>query len=74
MVKRNADIKRRKSVSVSTFLFFFLDAFRTRSANSFKIQIAANSYFIELLQNSSEKPSRWVGHLQTSGFPGSQSR
>ena len=39
--------KRRKSVSVSTFLLFFLDAFRTRSANSFKIQIAVEKCLSE---------------------------
>lgn len=38
--KRNADMKRRKSVPVSIFLFSLLDVSRTISANSFHIQIA----------------------------------
>lgn len=71
--KRNADIKRRKTFSVSIFLFSILDVSRTISANSFNIQVTSRSHFIELLQNALHKPSHWVGHLKRSRFQGSQS-
>lgn len=71
--KGNADIERRKSVSVSIFHFSFLDISRPISADGFNIQITSSSHFIQLLQNSAPKPWHQVGCPKRSGFQGSQS-
>lgn len=53
----------KKEVFLSALPFLFLDAFRVRSANSFKIQITSNSHFIELLQNLSQERWHWIEYL-----------